>query len=101
MSNVEITKRHENATTDKLNVNPRSSAKKFNSLIFRRLEVVHSLPPLDTFELSENQATKMWKQVLTLPPKEMQVGEYEVIVPAYPRPCLVYGGRGGVQMTGG
>ena len=98
MSNVEITKQHENATTDKLNVNPRSSAKKFNSLIFRRLEVVHSLPPLDTFELSENQATKMWKQVL---PKEMQVGEYEVIVPAYPRPCLVYGGRGGVQMTGG
>ena len=57
MSNVEITKWHENATTDKLNVNPPLIREEV-SLILRRLEVVHSLPPPDNFEPSENQAMK-------------------------------------------
>ena len=59
--NVQLTKRHENATTDKLNVNP-----PLNRLIFRRLEVVRSLSPPDDFETSVNQA-----------------GEYEVISPLF------------------
>ena len=57
MSNVQITKWRENATTDKLNVNPPLIREEV-SLIFRRLEVVRPLPPLDDFEPSENQATK-------------------------------------------
>ena len=58
MSNVQITKQYENATTDKWNV----------SLIFRWLKVICSLPPPGDFKSSENQATKKWKGVLTLPP---------------------------------
>ena len=61
------------------------------SLIFRWLEVVRSLPPPDDFEPSENQATKKWTRVLTPPPRETQAGEYEVIVPAFPRACLGWG----------
>ena len=34
-------------------------------LIFKRLEVVRSLPPQDEFNPSENQATKKWKRVIT------------------------------------
>ena len=57
MSNVQITKRHANATTDKLNVNPPLIREEV-SMIFRRLAVVRSLPPPDDFEPSENQTTK-------------------------------------------
>ena len=57
MSNVQITKQHKNATTDKLNENPLLIGEEV-SLIFRLLEVVHSLTPPDDFEPSENQATK-------------------------------------------
>ena len=57
MSNVQITKWRENATTDKLNVNPPLIREEV-SLIFRRLEVVRSLALPNEFELSENQATK-------------------------------------------
>ena len=57
MSNVHITKRREGATTDKSNVNPPLIREEV-SLIFRRLEVARSLPSLDDFESSENQATK-------------------------------------------
>ena len=56
MSNVQITKQCENETTDKLNVNPPLLRKEV-SLIFRWLKVVHSLPPPDEFEPSQNQAT--------------------------------------------
>ena len=54
MSNVQITKLHENVATDKLNVNPPLIHEEV-SLIFRRLEEVHSLPPPDDFELSERR----------------------------------------------
>ena len=74
--NVQLTKRHENATTDKLNVNP-----PLNRLIFRRLEVVRSLSPPDDFESSENTASKKWKRAFTAPPRENQAGEYDVISP--------------------
>ena len=57
MSNVEITKWHENATTDKLSVNPPLIHEEV-SLVFRWLGVVRSLPLPDNFKLSENQATK-------------------------------------------
>ena len=57
MSNVQITKQRENATTDKLNVNPLLICEEV-CLIFRRLEVVPSLPPPDDFEPSEIQAMK-------------------------------------------
>ena len=57
MSNVQITKRRENATTDKLNLNP-SLIREEVGLIFRRFEVIRSLPPPDDFEPSENQARK-------------------------------------------
>ena len=57
MSNVEITKWRENATTDKLNVNSPLIHEEV-SLIFRRLEVVRSLTSPDNFKPSENQATK-------------------------------------------
>ena len=53
-------------------------------LIFKWLEVVRSLPPPDYFKPSENQTRKKWKRVFTLPPRETQAGEYEVIVPASP-----------------
>ena len=52
MSKVQITKRRENATTDKLNVNLPLIREEV-SLIFRRLEVVRSLPPPDDCEPSE------------------------------------------------
>ena len=68
MSNVQITKWHENATTDKLNVNPQLIGKEV-SLISRWLQAVHSLPPLDDFEPSENQTTKKSKRVFTPPPQ--------------------------------
>ena len=55
MANVQINKRHKNATTD------RSLIREEVSQIFRWLEVVWSLPPPDDFEPSENQATKKWK----------------------------------------
>ena len=55
MSNVQITKRRANTTTDKLNVNPLLVHEEV-SLLFRWLKVIHSLPPLDDFEPSENQA---------------------------------------------
>ena len=54
MSSVQI---HENATTDKLNVNPLLIREEV-SLIFRWLEVVPSLPPPVHFKPSENQAMK-------------------------------------------
>ena len=92
MSNVEITKQHKNVTSDKLNVNYPQ-----RSLIFRLLKVVRSLPPPDDFGPSENQATKKWKWVFTPPPREMQAGEYEVIVLAFPRPCPGGGGQGGFK----
>ena len=57
MSNVQITKWREHATTHKLNVSPPLIREEV-SLIFRWLEVVRSLPPPDDFEPSENQATK-------------------------------------------
>ena len=75
-----------------------TSHKKFNSLIFRQLEAVCSLPSLDTFEPSENQAMKKWKWMFTqLPPRETQAGKYEVILPIFPWACP--GGRG-FQKTG-
>ena len=77
-------------TTDKLNMNPPLSREEV-CLIFRWLEVVCSLPPLDDFEPSENQSTKKWKGVFTPPPRETQAGEYEVIIPALPWPY-----RGGI-----
>ena len=81
MSSVQI---HENATTDKLNVNPLLIREEV-SLIFRWLDIVPSLPPLVHFKPSENQAMKKWKWVLTPPPRETQAGEYEVIIPTFPR----------------
>ena len=69
------------------------------SLTFRWLEAIHSLPPLDNFEPSENQVTKKWKWVFTWPPRETQADKYKVIVPAFPRPCLGWG-RARVRMTG-
>ena len=95
MSNVQIIKQRENATTDKLSVNPPLICKEV-SLIFRRLEVVRSLPSLDDFEPPENKATKRWKWVFTPPPRETQAGEYEVIIPTFP-PAMP---RVGGQMTG-
>ena len=59
MSNIQITKQHENATTDKLNVNPLLIRQEF-SLIFRWLKVVRSLPPLNDFEPSENGGSNDW-----------------------------------------
>ena len=85
MSNVQITKQHKNVTTEKLNMNPLLIHEEV-SLIFRWLEVVHSFPPLDDFE--EVKAS------VHPTPRETQGGEYEVIVPAFPRPWV--GGWGGV-----
>ena len=87
MSNVQITKRHKNVTTDKLNVNPLLIGKEVR-LIFRWLEVVCSLSPPDDFEPSENQAMKKWKQVFTPPPRETQADEWgdcPLFFPAMPR----------------
>ena len=53
MSNVQITKRRKNVTTDKLNVNPPLIREEV-CLIFRWLEVVCSVPLPDDFEPSEN-----------------------------------------------
>ena len=83
MSNVQITKQHKNATTDKLNLNPPLIHKEV-SLIFRWLKFICSLTLLDNFKPSKNQATKKWKWVFTPPPRETQAGECEVIVPAFP-----------------
>ena len=44
MPNVQITKWHKNATTDKLNVNPPLISEEV-IMIFRWLEVVRSHPP--------------------------------------------------------
>ena len=77
MSKVQITKRRENATINKLNVNLSLILEEV-SLIFRRLEVVRSLPPPDDCEPSESQTTKNWKRVFA--PRETQAGEYEVII---------------------
>ena len=52
-----ITKQHENATTDKLNVNP-SLIHEEAGLIFWWLKDVLSLPPPDNFELSERSESK-------------------------------------------
>ena len=57
MANVQITKRRENATTDKLNVNLLLICEEVR-LIFRWLKVVPSFPPPDVFEPSGNQVTK-------------------------------------------
>ena len=78
-TNYLFTKRRENATTDKLNLNSPFSRKDV-SLIFRWLEVVRSLPLPDDFNPSENQTTKKWKRVFTPSPSETQAGEYEVII---------------------
>ena len=59
MSNIQITKQHENATTDKLNVNPQLIREEV-SLIFRWLKVVRSLPPLNDFKPSENGGSNDW-----------------------------------------
>ena len=48
MSNVQLTKQHKNATTDKLNVNLRLIPKEV-SLISRWLKVVRSLHPVGDF----------------------------------------------------
>ena len=92
---VKCSNYHENVTTDKLNVNA-PLVREEVSLMFRQLKVVRSLPALDDFEPSENQAMKKWKWVFTPPPRETQAGEYEVIIPALPRACPGWG----VQMTG-
>ena len=66
------------------------------SLIFRWLEVVRSLPPLDDFKPSENQAVKFPLPPTPHPlPKETQAGEYEVIIPAFPQEGEAGGGGGG------
>ena len=57
----------------------------------KQLEVVCSLPSPDDFEPSENQAMNKWKCVFTPPPRETQADEYEVIIPAFPQPCLEAG----------
>ena len=88
MSNVQITKRRENATMWPLLIC------KEVSQVFWRLEVVHSLSPPDDFEPPENQTTKKWKRVFTSPPREIQAAEYEVIIPAFPGH-----GPGGVLKT--
>ena len=54
------------------------------SLIFRGLEVIHSLTPPDDFQPSKNRTTKKWKWVFTPPSRETQAGEYEVIIPTFP-----------------
>ena len=66
----------------------------YQEVIFRWLKVFCSLPLLDDFEPSENQATKKWKWVFTPPPRETQADEHEVIVPAFLRPCPGWGGVG-------
>ena len=48
MSNVQLTKQHKNATTDKLNVNLRLIPKEV-SLIFRWFKVVRLLHPVGDF----------------------------------------------------
>ena len=57
MSNVQITKRRKNVTTDELNVNPPLIREEV-CLIFRWLEVVCSVPLPDDFEPSDNQTMK-------------------------------------------
>ena len=57
MPNVQITKRSKIGITDKLNVNPPLIHEEVR-LIFRRLKVVRSLPPLDDFKPPENEAMK-------------------------------------------
>ena len=56
-----------NATTDKLNVNPLLICEEA-SLIFRRLEVVHSLPPMDNSKSSENQTSNQMRRLSLLSP---------------------------------
>ena len=48
-------------------------------------------------ERTENQAMKKWKRAFIPPARETQAGEYEVIVPASPWPCLGWGGCGGFK----
>ena len=91
MSNVQITKQLKNATTDKLNLNLPLIHKEV-SMIFRWLQVIRSLPLLDDFKLSENQATKKWKQVFTPPPGKHKLVNMRWLFPLSPWPCLGWGG---------
>ena len=73
--------------TEKSNMNPPLIHQEVR-LICGWLEVVHSLTPLEDFKLSENQTMKKWKQVLSSPPRESHIGEYEVIIAAFPQACF-------------
>ena len=84
MSNVQITKQCKNVTTDKLNVNSRSSAKKLAWVSDGLKSSTHSLP----------LKTSSWLKITlrrsececspgTLPPMETQADDYEVIIPAF------------------
>ena len=82
MLNVKLTKQCENATTDKLHVNPPLIREEV-SLIFRWLEVVHSLPPRMTSSRLKSGYEEV--KVSAHPaPVETQAGEYEMIIPAFP-----------------
>ena len=84
MSNVQIIKQCKNVTTDKLNVNSRSSAKKLPWVSDGLKSSTHSLPLKTsswlkiTLRRSESECSPG-----TLPPMETQADDYEVIIPAF------------------
>ena len=95
MWHAQVTMQRENATTDKLNVNPQLIHEEVNPVpwplfwegsgyeIVKKLawfsdglkSSTHSLPQVTSSHLKIRKKKIMWKRVLTLPPRETQAGE--------------------------